>query len=67
MSKKHHPHNRLERLKLAKKNEVDKLDAKIHAEERASKVWKKLSEESLKEWETRYELHLATRGEQKPH
>ena len=62
MTKAHHPHNRLERMKARRKKEISKLDEKTHKEERASKVWRKLSAESLKEWEIRNELDKVARG-----
>lgn len=49
MTKKHHPHSRAERLALKELDEKPKAN-------RANKVWRKLSQESLKEWETRNEL-----------
>lgn len=48
MTKKHHPHNRAERLAL--KQELDETKPK-----RAS-VWRKLTQESLKDWESKHEL-----------
>lgn len=56
MTKKHHPHNRLERIKARRNHEVDKLDAKAHKEQRESKVWLKLTKESLEQWERNHEL-----------
>lgn len=54
MTKKHHPHSRAERLALKE------LDDKPKAQR--SKVWRKLNQESLKEWEARRELEEVADG-----
>lgn len=52
---KHHPHTRAERLALKELDEKPKAN-------RAAKVWRKLNQESLKEWESRRELEKVADG-----
>lgn len=64
MTKKHHPHDRLERIKVRKKYAKPSIrfeDKKEKQEERSSKVWYKLTREELEEREYEDELRQYTR------